>query len=199
MMPKLDGIKLCEKLKSDEKTNHIPIIILTAKTAFEHKIEGLKTGADAYLVKPFRKEELFIRLKKLNESRVILQKKFSQFSLIEKPKELKKENSFLHKIHSVIEENINNDQFNVEELANLMHMSRMQLHRKIKAVSDRTSSNYIRSYRLHKSKPQLSDVNLNISEVAWSVGFKDVNYYSKSFQKEFKISPSEYRAKIRIQ
>ncbi len=199
MMPKMDGIKLCENLKTNEKTNHIPIIILTAKTAFEHKIEGLNTGADAYLTKPFRKEELFMRLKKLNESRFILQKKFSQFSLIEKPKELKKENSFLHKIHSVIEANLNNAQFNVEELANLMHMSRMQLHRKIKAVSDRTSSNYIRSYRLHKSKPQLSDLNLNISEVAWSVGFQEVNYFSKSFQKEFGMSPSEYRDKIKVQ
>lgn len=198
MMPKLDGIKLCEKLKSDDKTNHIPIIILTAKTAFEHKIEGLNTGADAYLTKPFRKEELFVRLKKLNESRFTLQRKFSQFSLIEKPKELKKENSFLHKIHSVIEENLNNAQFNVEELAKQMFMSRMQLHRKLKAVSDRTSSNYIRSYRLYKSKPQLTDLNLSISEIAWAVGFQDVNYYSKSFHKEFGVSPSEYRAKLKI-
>ena len=78
-----------------------------------------------------------------------------------------------------------------------MHMSRMQLHRKLKAVSDRTSSNYIRSYRLHKSKPQLSDLNLTISEVAWAVGFNDVNYYSKSFQKEFEMSPSEYRAQLK--
>ncbi len=194
MMPKLDGIKLCESLKTNEKTNHIPIIILTAKSAFEHKVEGLNTGADAYLTKPFRKEELFVRLKKLNESRQTLQKKFSQFSLIEKPKDLKKENSFLHKIHSVIEENLQNPQFNVEELARQMHMSRMQLHRKIKAVSDRTTSNYIRSYRLHKSKPSLSDLNLSISEIAWEVGFQDVNYYSKSFQKEFEMTPSEYRA-----
>lgn len=197
MMPKLDGIKLCETLKADDKTNHIPIIILTAKTSFDHKIEGLKTGADAYLTKPFRKEELFVRLAKLNESRIILQKKFSQFSLIEKPTELKKENSFLHKVHAVIEDNLNNDQFNVEELAKLMHMSRMQLHRKFKAVSDRTSSNYIRSYRLHKSKPLLSDLNLNVSEVAWMVGFKDVNYYSKSFQKEFGMSPSKYRVGLK--
>lgn len=193
MMPKLDGIQLCESLKKNEKTNHIPIIILTAKSAFEHKIEGLNTGADAYLTKPFRKEELFVRLKKLNESRTMLQEKFRQFSLIEKPNTLKKENSFLHKIHSVIEANLNNTQFNVEELAKQMFMSRMQLHRKIKAVSDRTTSNYIRSYRLYKSKPLLSDVNLSISEVAWAVGFQDVNYYSKSFQKEFGLSPSEFR------
>ncbi len=196
MMPKLDGIKLCESLKSNEKTNHIPIIILTAKSAFEHKLEGLNTGADAYLTKPFKKEELFVRLKKLNEGRTILQKKFSQFSLIEKPMELKKENSFLHRVHSVIEENLENPQFNVTELAKQMYMSRMQLHRKIKGISDRTSSNYIRSYRLYKSKPQLSDLNRSIGEVAWAVGFQDVNYYSKSFQKEFGMSPSDYRAKI---
>lgn len=197
MMPKMDGIKLCQSLKSNEKTNHIPIIILTAKSAFDHKMEGLSTGADAYLTKPFKKEELFLRLKKLNESRQILQQKYSQFSLIEKPKELKKENSFLHKVHSIIEENLNNPQFNVEEMANQMFMSRMQLHRKIKAVSERTSSNYIRSYRLYKSKPQLADIEKTISEIAWDVGFQDVNYYSKSFQKEFGMSPSDYREKIK--
>lgn len=198
MMPKLDGLKLCEKLKSNEKTSHIPIIILTAKSTFDHKIEGLSTGADAYLTKPFRKEELFIRLKKLNDSRAVLQKKFSQFALIEKPIELKKENSFLHKVHSVLEENLTNPQFSVEELANQLFISRMQLHRKLKAVSERTSSNYIRSFRLYKSKPLMSDPNLSISEVAWAVGFQDVNYYSKSFQKEFGLTPSEYRAEIEI-
>ncbi|MEM9548478.1 MAG: ATP-binding protein [Bacteroidota bacterium] len=193
MMPKMDGIQLCQSLKTNERTNHIPIVILTAKSAFEHKLEGLSTGADAYLTKPFRKEELFVRLKKLNESRALLQQKFSQFSLIEKPGDLKKENSFLHKVHSVIEANLTNPEFNVEELARQMHLSRMQLHRKIKAVSNRSTSNYIRSYRLHKSKPQLVDMAKTISEIAWAVGFQDVNYYGKSFQKEFGVTPSGYR------
>jgi len=115
---------------------------------------------------------------------------------IEKPKELKKENSFLHKVHSVIENNLNNAQFSVEKLAALMHMSRMQLHRKLKAVSNRSASNYIRSYRLYKSKPLLADLELTISEISWKMGFNDVGYYSKSFQKEFDMNPSEYRNKI---
>ena len=197
MMPKMDGIQLCNSLKTNEKTNHIPIVILTAKSAFEHKLEGLNTGADAYLTKPFRREELFVRLKKLNESRALLQNKFSQFSLIEKPADLKKENSFLHKVHSVIEANLTNPDFNVEELARQMHLSRMQLHRKIKAVSNRSTSNYIRSFRLHKSKPQLVDLGRTISEIAWEVGFQDVNYYSKSFQKEFGVTPSGYRESLK--
>ena len=154
----------------------------------------MNTGADAYLTKPFKKEELFVRLKKLKENRDILLQKFSKFSLIEKPVELKKENSFLHKVHLTIEENLHNPDFNVEELAKQMFMSRMQLHRKIKAVSDRSTSNYIRSFRLYKSKPLLSDMGKSISEIAWEVGFKDVNYYGKSFQKEFGMTPSAFRA-----
>ena len=160
---------------------------------FNESLE-MRSNFPAFIIS--KKVELFIRLKNLKETRAILQKKFSQFSLIESPVDLKKENSFLHKIHSVIEENLTNPQFNVAELAKQMFLSRMQLHRKIKAISNRTTSNYIRSYRLHKSKPQLSDLGRTISEVAWDVGFKDVNYYSKSFQSEFGMSPSEYRNTI---
>lgn len=196
MMPKLDGIRLCRQLKADDKTNHIPIIILTAKVNFENRLEGLETGADAYLTKPFRKEELFIRLRKLNESRLALQKKYSQFSLIEKPKKLKKENSFVHKVNSVIEENLTSEQFGVEDLAQQLHMSRMQLHRKLTAVADRSASNYIRSYRLYKAKPLFVDADKSIGEIAWAVGFQDANYFSKSFHKEFGKTPSEYKESL---
>ena len=196
MMPKMDGIRMCDQLKQDTKTSHIPIIILTAKTEFEDRMAGLETGADAYLTKPFRKKELFIRLRKLNESRKVLQKKYSQFSLINKPKDLKKENSFIHKVNSIIEENLTNDQFGVEDLSSSLHMSRMQLYRKLKAVSDRSASNYIRSFRLYKAKPLILDKEKSISEIAWEVGFQDANYFSKSFQKEFGSTPTEYRKSL---
>ena len=195
MMPGMDGIELCAELKLNEKTNHIPIIILTAKAAFEDKLEGLQTGADAYLTKPFKKEELFIRLKNLNELRSTLQKKYSQFALIDKPNALKGENSFIHLVNSVIEKNLTNEQFGVEDLAKGVFMSRMQLHRKLKALSMRSASNYIRNYRLYKAKPLLKDLSQSIADVAWAVGFHDPNYFTKSFSKEFGITPTEFRSK----
>ncbi len=195
MMPGMDGFELCSELKENEKTNHIPIIILTAKVAFEDKLEGLQKGADAYLTKPFRKEELFIRLHKLNELRIKLQEKYSQFALIDNPDALKTENSFVHLVNSVIESNLNNEQFGVEDLAKGVFMSRMQLHRKLKALSMRSASNYIRNYRLYKAKPILKELSQSIADVAWAVGFQDPNYFTKSFSKEFGMTPTEFRNK----
>lgn len=196
MMPKKDGLALCRELKANEKTNHIPIILLTAKAEFEDKIKGLETGADAYIMKPFKKEELMVRLRKLSELRKTLQKKFSQFALIDKPDVLKKENDFVHKINSLIEDQLHNEQFGVEELSKTLFMSRMQLHRKLTALSGRSASNYIRNYRIHKSKILLGDRSKSISEVAWDVGFQDPNYFTKSFHKEFGVTPSEFREQV---
>jgi len=99
-------------------------------------------------------------------------------------------------VNSIIEENLTNDQFGVEDLSSSLHMSRMQLHRKLKAVSDRSASNYIRSFRLYKAKPLILDKEKSISEIAWEVGFQDANYFSKSFQKEFGSTPTEYRKSL---
>lgn len=193
MMPVKDGISLCKELKENEKTSHIPIILLTAKVDFDSKMEGLKSGADAYLTKPFRKEELIIRLKKLNDIRKRLQTKYSQFVLLKEKNISLKENSFIHKIHGVIDTNIQNNQFGVELLAESLSLSRMQLHRKLKAITGKSASHYIRAYRLHKSIPYFSDASLTIGDISWEVGFQDPNYYSKSFQKEFGMTPSDYR------
>jgi len=194
MMPKKDGFTLCKELKDSQKTNHIPIIVLTGKAEFEDKMTGLKMGADAYLTKPFRKEELLIRLEKLNQLRNELQVKYSQFALIDNPEALKKENSFIHDVHQIIEQNIDNEIFGVEDLANAVFMSRMQLHRKLKALSDRSASNYIRNFRLHKAKVMLKDLSRTIAEIAFSVGFHDPNYFTKTFQQEFGVTPSEFRS-----
>jgi DNA-binding response OmpR family regulator/two-component sensor histidine kinase len=196
MMPKKDGLTLCAELKANEKTNHVPIILLTAKAEFEDRIEGLETGADAYIMKPFKKEELLVRLRQLSELRKILQKKFSQFALIDKPDALKKENDFIHKVNSLLEDQLLNEQFGVEELSKALFMSRMQLHRKLTAMSGRSTSNYIRNYRVHKAKRLLGDRSKSISEVAWDVGFQDPNYFSKSFQKELGVTPSEFREQL---
>jgi DNA-binding response OmpR family regulator/nitrogen-specific signal transduction histidine kinase len=193
MMPVMDGLELCQHLKENEKTDHIPVILLTAKAIIEDRIKGLQSGADAYITKPFKKEELFLQIENLINLRSNLQKKYSQFALLDSPNVLKEENSFIHKINSAIEKNLLNEQFNVEDLAKEVYMSRMQLHRKLKAISDRSASNYIRNYRLYKAKPFLTDHSKTISEIAWDVGFQDPNYFGKAFQKEFGMSPSEFR------
>lgn len=194
MMPQKDGITLTYELKNEEKTSHIPIILLTAKAEFQDKMEGLESGADAYLTKPFKPKELFIRLEKLIELRKNLQKKYRQFVPIETEKLEGKESTFIQKINSIIEHCLNNQNFGVEELAKGVFMSRMQLHRKLKALSDLSASHYIRNYRLYKAKPLLKDLERSISEIAFDVGFNDPNYFSKCFHKEFGMTPREYRA-----
>lgn len=196
MMPKKDGLALCAELKTNEMTNHIPIILLTAKAEFEDRIKGLETGADAYIIKPFKKEELIVSLRQLNELRKTLQKKFSQFTLIDKPNVQKRENDFIHKVNSLLEEQLLDEQFGAEELSKALYMSRMQLHRKLTALSGRSTSNYIRNYRVHKAKLLLGDRTKSVSEVAWDVGFQDPNYFTKSFQKEFGVTPSEFREQM---
>ena len=195
VMPNKDGLQLCRELKENEITSHIPIVLLTGKSEFEDRIKGLETGADAYIVKPFKKEELFIRLQKLNKLRLKLQKKYSNFALVESTDVSKKDNSFIIKINSIIENNLLNEEFNIETLAKEVFMSRMQLHRKLKALANRSASNYIRNYRLYKARPMLKDLSRTVSDVAWDVGFQDPNYFSKIFQNEFGITPSEFRNK----
>ena len=193
MMPKMDGSTMIHKLKEDPRTDHIPIIVLTAKADKKDKIEGLRKGADAYVTKPFEREELLVRLKGLLDIRKKLQSKYRQFALVDHKDLDGIEGNFIVKINAVIEENLLNQNFGVEDLAHGVYMSRMQLHRKLKAIADRSASNYIRSYRLNKAKRLLKDLANNISDVAYDVGFSDPNYFSKSFHKEFGITPSEYR------
>jgi len=150
-------------------------------------------GADAYLTKPFDKKELEIQLEKLQLLRIKLQEKYSNFSFIEDKQNLKKQSSFIHQIHKVLEENLTNFNFSVEELAKKVFMSRMQLHRKIKALSNKSASHYIRNFRLHKAKLLLKDLEATIGDVAYETGFQSPNYFTRCFNQEFGMTPSEYR------
>jgi len=196
IMPGKDGLTLCRELKSDLKTNHIPVILLTAMAEFDDKILGLDTGADAYLIKPFRREELLIVINNLIDMRKTLQQKYRQLSAIDKDDFNKEENAFINKVNALIEENLCNPDFNVADLAKGVFMSRMQLHRKLTATTNRSASNYIRSYRLHKARNMLSNDKRSISEIAYDAGFRDPNYFSKTFQKEFGTTPTEFRSSI---
>ncbi|MEZ5042190.1 MAG: response regulator [Saprospiraceae bacterium] len=197
MMPRKDGFELCETLKLDERTSHIPIILLTAKNDATSRLAGLKRGADAYLGKPFQKEELFIRLEQLLTLRRNLQKRYSSFSPLtdttesDNPLFSNIEDSFLIRLHEVLEANIEEEFFGIPELCHALFMSRAQLHRKIKALTGLSTSHYVRAIRLNKAKKLLETSNLNISEVAFSVGFKDPKYFSRTYSEVFGHAPTD--------
>ena len=196
MMPKIDGYELCKQLKENENTNHIPIIMLTAKASQENKLEGLEIGADDYLTKPFDEKELKIRVKNLITLREKLQKKYQEESFI-KPTRSKVnsvQQKFLQKLKEIIENNIDNEQFSVENLGTEMFMSRSQVHRKLKAITNQSASQFIRNYRLHRAAELLKSNSGNITEIAYQVGFSSQTYFSKCFQELFQVSPSEYKS-----
>ena len=195
MMPRMNGYKLCEKLKTDEKTNHIPVILLTAKASRENKLTGLKKGADDYLIKPFDEEELKIRIENLINLREKLQQKF-QHEISLKPKEIKVPSVhqvFLERLKEVIEKNIDNELFSVDDLGKEIGMSRSQIHRKLKALTDQSATTFIRNYRLHRAAELLKQDAGNITEIAFQVGFNSQTYFSSSFQELFGCSPSSFK------
>ncbi len=203
MMPLKNGFELCETLKTDERTSHIPIILLTAKATDKDKVAGLKTGADAYLMKPFNKDELFVRLEKLLELRQSLQTRFSQYAesqptmtIIESSasfSELSIEEHFLNKLQQVVFQHLDDAEFDTSQLASSVQLSQSQLYRKLKALTDKTPLVFIREIRLKHAMHLLKDTDLNISEVAYAVGFNDPNYFSRVFHKEYGQSPSLLR------
>ena len=170
----------------------------TAKASHENKIEGLETGADVYLTKPFDEKELRIRIKNLISNREKLQEKYQQESFL-RPTDIKVtsvQQKFLQKAKKVVEENLDNDQFNVEDLSSELHMSRSQAHRKLKALTNQSATQFIRNYRLRRAADLLKQDVGNVTEIAYQVGFNSQTYFSSSFQELFRCSPSEYKQKM---
>lgn len=192
-MPEMNGYEVCEVLKTDDITNHIPIILLTAKVAHEDKMKGLTYGADAYITKPFRQEELLLRLQKLIESRKLLRTKFSSNVTEATTQGQSAEITFLNKLKDCIDDELENAEYGVPQLAASIGMSQMQLYRKLKAIVGNTPSHFIRKYRLERAKELLMNPELTISEVAYQVGFSDPNYFSRVFHKEFGGPPNQFR------
>ena len=212
MMPYKDGFEVCDTLKKEEITSHIPIILLTAKSAIDSKIQGLKTGADAYLTKPFHTEELFVRIEKLIELRQKLQAKYSNIDLTTIAQSTPSKNNtpppnnptkettkkittydqeFLKKVTNLIQEQVAAENLSVEGVANQLFISRSQLHRKLKALTGSSPNEFIRNYRLDYSLNLLKNKNIKISQVAYEVGFSDEKYFSRRFKERFGFSPSE--------
>ncbi|MCB9503828.1 MAG: response regulator [Deferribacteres bacterium] len=193
MMPEKDGYELCYILKNDEKTGHIPIILLTAKASDESKIAGLETGADDYVVKPFNEKELQTRVKNLIEQRRKLRERFSR-NITLQPKEIAittADERFIERLMKVVEENISDEHFSVEELAQNVGLGRVQLHRKLRALTNQAPSDFIRSMRLKKAAQLLAKNDGNIAEIAYKVGFNNPSYFAECFRKQFDILPSQ--------
>ena len=195
VMPGKDGYEVCQYLKTDERTSHIPIVLLTAKVTEAEKIAGLEHGADAYMSKPFHKEELILQLKNLVDTRKQLHHKYSKGSLLLEKSDgaNTREEAFLNKLNKLIDENISDAEFGIIQLCRALTMSRSQIHRKIKALTNLSTSIYLRTVRLHKAKKLLRTTDMNISEVAYEVGFKDPNYFTHVFVEEFGETPSATR------
>ncbi|WP_340202064.1 two-component regulator propeller domain-containing protein [Ascidiimonas sp. W6] len=195
MMPNVDGFKVLEVLKNDIKTSHIPIVILSAKADDESRIEAYKKGADSYLLKPFNKEELLIILEKQVEQRKLLQEHYkvqTSLKFIDN-KEIHKEDLFIQKLESLVFSEDSKDSNSIHGLCVNLGMSRTQLHHKIKALTGKSTSIFVRSLRLQKGKYLLEHTNKGISEIAYDVGFNNPSYFTKSFTEEFGLPPSSLR------
>lgn len=196
MMPEKDGFEVCHVLKDDFRTNHIPIVMLTAKADIDSRIAGLEYGADAYLIKPFNKKELLVQLQKLIENRKKLKDKYGEMifttSEIIKPKGLNE--IFLEKTIAALDQNYQDYNYSISKLCQDIGISRAQLHRKLIALTGRSTSNLIRQYRLKKAKELILTIDRTISEISYMVGFKDPNYFTKSFTREYGETPTQYRS-----
>lgn len=190
MMPEADGFTVCKTLKEDERTSHVPIILLTAKATQEDKVQGLDAGADAYLNKPFHQEELEVRLQKLIELRQQLQQRYQDGSNSNNSSK-NNEDEFIQKLRSIIEEKMEDEEFSINELCHAVGLSRMQVHRKLKALTGMPATAFIRTVRLQKAYNLLSDTDLNVSEVAYEVGFSNHSYFTKLFVAQYGKTPSE--------
>jgi len=194
MMPEKDGFEVTETLKQDERTSHIPIVLLTARVTDDDRIKGLSHGADAYLTKPFNKQELFVRLEQLIKIRRNLQEKYSkvEIKLAEKKKPTGEE-KFLKKAITIIENNLDNSELNGVMLASELNLSESQLYRKLKAVSNKSTALFIRGIRLSAAKEMLITTDNNVSQIAYLCGFNNPAWFSSAFKEVYGVSPSDYK------
>jgi DNA-binding response OmpR family regulator/signal transduction histidine kinase/ligand-binding sensor domain-containing protein len=195
MMPGTDGFELCRKLKKDLLTSHIPIILLTAKTSDESMIEGLETGADDYIIKPFNTQILRIRIKNLIQLRNHLQqRRMREMTLLpEKIEESEIDRTFIEEVKTIIEANLSEPELNVEQLAKKLYMSSATLFRKLQALTGENPSQFMRTYRIQRAAQMLCKGTGSITEIAFEVGFSSRAYFTKCFKEIFHQSPSAYK------
>ncbi len=198
MMPVMDGFELCRALKQDDLTNHVPVILLTAKAEAASRKEGFQIGADDYVAKPFDVEELRIRIRNLIEQRRLLAERFNQLEVARPGRAHNPvpsaDDRFLTRAREIIATNLEDPDFRVEALCREIGMSRTQLHRKLKAVAGRSAGEFLRTERLNKAAGMLAGGDVNVTEVAYSVGYRSLSQFAKAFREQFGMAPSDFEA-----
>ncbi|RRQ48620.1 response regulator [Maribacter algicola] len=200
LMPEMDGIEFCDRLKSNIRTKHIPIILLTALNSVEHRIEGIESGADAYIPKPFKMKLLSITVDKLIESWESIRLRFMTKEQLT-PKEVvldSEDKKFLDRIMELMEEQMSNENYQIEQLVDDMHTSRSTFFRRLKKLTGQPPNDFIRMIRLQRAAQLLEQGELSIAEVSYKVGFNDPNYFGKCFRKQFGEAPSRYLSKSEV-
>lgn len=196
MMPVMGGFEFCEKLKTDPRTDHIPIILTTILSDQPNRLTALSKGADSYIPKPIDPEHLQIRVQKLIEKQLKLKDRFNLTNYESEIKPNEPETVELHplieKARNVVLENIDNSEYNIDDFCNDLELSRMQLYRKFKALTGMSANSFIRKVRLHRAAELLQQGNMSVKEVTYDVGFTDLKYFRKCFFEEFGVNPSEY-------
>lgn len=194
MMPKKDGYDVLSTLKNDEKTLHIPIVLLTAKSGIDSRIKGLQKGADAYIGKPFSNTELLAQIENLLANRTQLQHFYRQSLTQAMPGDIAvAEDPFVARAKAILLQNIEDEDFRIPQLIKAMGVSRTQLHNKLKAITGQSTSHFVNAIRLCEGRELLLNSNLTISEIAYAVGFKDPNYFSGRYKEFYKETPSDTR------
>jgi len=197
----LNGLEFCQKVKTEVTTSHIPVILLTARALYQHQIEGYRHGADAYITKPFQSSLLLARIDNLLRNRHLLRNIWSSQDIEQKehratPQQDSRENAFIEKFRMVVEAKMADSDLGVEEIASDMNLSRVQLYRKVKALTGSSPVELMRKARLSKAYRLLLSGDKNISEVAYEVGFSAPSYFTKCFKDEFGVLPGDVRSRM---
>jgi DNA-binding response OmpR family regulator len=206
MMPVMNGLEFCQRVKSNIATSHIPVILLTARALSKHQVEGYESGADAYITKPFSAEVLLARIDNLLKNRLRLKDLFgseepqAEAPLTEEPQTVepqKIEDAFMIKLRDFIEKNMSDSELGVENIGAELGLSRVQLYRKVKALTGQSPVELLRSARLHRARRLLQGSGKSISEIAYEVGFSAPSYFTKCFKEEFGVNPSDLTSQDR--
>lgn len=197
VMPKMDGYELCEKIKENNKTCHIPVILLTANNASDHIIAGYDRGADAYVTKPFDMSIIKAQILRLIKNRELIREKYmtQNFMVEVSQSNLSKDDEFIVKLRQLLEENLSESDFNVKKLSEDLNISTTHLYRKLKALTGLSPVEFIRAFKLQKACEMLSNTSYSIKEIGYGLGFNNLSYFVKCFREQFGVTPSTYRQK----
>ncbi|WP_422360145.1 response regulator [Reichenbachiella sp.] len=195
LMPEMNGLELCKNVKADIRTSHIPVILLTSRSTTDDTIEGLAMGADAYITKPFEMRHLIASVKSILDTRQKLRERFQMDDVLSLDKKKFNQNDkvFIERIYKLLEEHLDNENIDLEQFAQELYMSRSQLFRKVKAITNHTPQELIRTYRLKKAAEFLKTQRFTVQEVCYKTGFKNRAYFTKVFKEQYGQSPNEYR------